>query len=324
MLNRLKGILDEFYQNQRAINIMYAIHVLKNNLVMKAKGFEGSRDIYKKTTYALVKKLNSKEIRKFKSKVNSNSTPYKDQKVPIWVCWWQGEENMPEVVKLCFESLKKNTPDIAQINLITLENYKKYIDIPDHILQKFKDNKISYTFLSDVLRFQLLHQHGGLWIDSTVYVASPIEKSVLKSEYFTHRRVGHSNSISEANYSSFLVGGYKGHNIFAFMNEVFSEHLKKYDKIPDYWYVDYAMRMAFDDIPALSKAIRAVPYNNPNIWLLNEQLNQPFDDKLTKKLFTTTSFFKLTYKRELKTHTEDGKLTTYGHLIHKHLSPNTP
>ena len=40
-------------------------------------------------------------------KINDNwkneSEKYpKSEKVPVWVCWWQGEESMPELVKMCF------------------------------------------------------------------------------------------------------------------------------------------------------------------------------------------------------------------------------
>ena len=34
-----------------------------------------------------------------------------DGKIPIWICWWQGEKKMPDLIRICFESVKRNLPD---------------------------------------------------------------------------------------------------------------------------------------------------------------------------------------------------------------------
>ena len=39
--------------------------------------------------------------------MKQNSSSNKDIPNIIWVCWWQGLENAPEIVKVCFESIKK-------------------------------------------------------------------------------------------------------------------------------------------------------------------------------------------------------------------------
>lgn len=43
---------------------------------------------------------------------------------PIWVCWWQGEEQMPDIVKACYHSIQKHACTHPVI-LITSENYQK-------------------------------------------------------------------------------------------------------------------------------------------------------------------------------------------------------
>ena len=90
-------------------------------------------------------------------KINDNwkneSEKYpKSEKVPVWVCWWQGEESMPELVKMCFKRLKDTLPaDITELHLITFDNYKDYVMFPAHIEQKFKedynDNFVRYFAL---------------------------------------------------------------------------------------------------------------------------------------------------------------------------------
>ena len=47
----------------------------------------------------------------------------------VWMCWWQGLENAPDLVKACVASVQKNAGN-HEVTIITLENYKEYIDVP--------------------------------------------------------------------------------------------------------------------------------------------------------------------------------------------------
>lgn len=44
----------------------------------------------------------------------------------IWVLWWQGEDNMPELVKATFSSIKQATD--KEVVLVTEKNISMYID----------------------------------------------------------------------------------------------------------------------------------------------------------------------------------------------------
>ena len=90
-------------------------------------------------------------------------------KIPIWCCWWQGEAQMPELVKMCHARLKQVIPaSKAELHLITLDNYRDYVQLPEHIIKKFENKIITMTTMSDVLRFALLEKYGGYWLDATV------------------------------------------------------------------------------------------------------------------------------------------------------------
>ena len=47
----------------------------------------------------------------------------------IWVCWWQGLDNAPDIVKACIKTIKANSEG-AEVILITDDNYKNYISFP--------------------------------------------------------------------------------------------------------------------------------------------------------------------------------------------------
>ena len=93
----------------------------------------------------------------------------------VWVCWFQGMEHEPELVRKCFESLKQNLTD-REIVLITEKNLKEYVDFPDYILRKWEKGEITHTHMTDLLRLELLIRHGGMWIDATVLCTEKEEK----------------------------------------------------------------------------------------------------------------------------------------------------
>ena len=59
----------------------------------------------------------------------------------IWFCWMQGEENMPEIPRRCLASLRKHAKD-HEVIVLTIENYRKYVSLPDHIIQLNQLHKI--------------------------------------------------------------------------------------------------------------------------------------------------------------------------------------
>lgn len=81
-----------------------------------------------------------------KEEYTSNS-----QSKVIWIMWLQGIENAPLLVQKCLDSIKRENPDIP-VNLLTENNLDEYVDIPDVIIQKYKDGKISPAHLADLTR----------------------------------------------------------------------------------------------------------------------------------------------------------------------------
>lgn len=117
----------------------------------------------------LITKSGGKEIiSKYKNQT-CNSCENIDATSPIWVCWWQGKENMPDIVKACYNSIQKHACNHPVI-LITEENFRNYIDMPEYIINKQKEGYIDITHFSDILRMMLLTKHGGIWMDSTLLI----------------------------------------------------------------------------------------------------------------------------------------------------------
>lgn len=220
----------------------------------------------------------------------------------IWILWWQGEKNMPVLVKSCFDSIKNNSKN-AEVILIDKDNVRNYADFPEYIYQKVSSGKISLTHFSDLLRFNLLKQYGGLWMDATLFVTDKLEDSIFEDDIYTC--AGHEDKehffVTHGRWCGFFIGGKKNQPLFNFMNNFFLNYWKKNNDLIDYFMIDYALNYAWENNIGnfkywCSKAIG----RNKNMFKLQNYLNTPFNQKILTKLISNTSVFKLSYKKKLK------------------------
>ena len=245
--------------------------------------------------------------------------PPTGEKVPIWCCWWQGEEQMPELVRLCHARLKQVIPsDKAELHLITLGNYREYMEIPEHILDKFEKKIITMTTMSDVLRFALLEKYGGYWLDATVFFSGDIPEEYFSGNFYCQRMVHNRELVQReacrGNWCGFSIAGPKNSVVFRFMSRAFSLWWEKYDTIIDYVLIDYLLWSGFKSVPAIHAVIDSVPDNNEDIFEMYQVLNRPYSRELWDRLIQRNVMHKLTYKMDLQTRTAAGELTLYGWL----------
>lgn len=231
----------------------------------------------------------------------------------IWVCWLQGMENAPQLVKKCYESLKTNLTD-KEITVITAENMADYVDFPPYILEKWKKGIITNTHLTDLLRLELLIRHGGMWLDSTVLCTRPIDRIpdyYFDSPLFLYQclkpgRDGHSHLCS-----SWLMSAKTNNRILMAARHLCYSYWAKENKMLDYFllhdFLSICLEYYKDDWNAI------VPCSNeaPHILLL--RLFEPYNERLWAATQEQTPFHKLTYKfTPEKTQLPD---TYYRHII---------
>ena len=101
----------------------------------------------------------------------------------IWVCWLQGFEIAPEIVKKCVDSVKRNMPKY-EVRVLTAENIFEYVTLPEHIVRKYQKGTITFTHFSDILRTALLVQHGGIWFDATVLLTDELPAQMTNAPLF--------------------------------------------------------------------------------------------------------------------------------------------
>lgn len=229
----------------------------------------------------------------FKAETNNNG--------PIWIFWWQGKEKMPLIVKECYKSVLRNSGK-RQVILITKRNFRKFTDISETIINKQKKGMLTLTHFSDILRFNLLKNHGGLWLDATIFVTSEIKRKYFSSiftcsgfpddDYFF---------IAKGRWTGFLIGGCKGSELFVFMDSFFKKYWSRNNYLIDYFLIDYALFFAWkNDLSSFLEFTNETKgLNNPNLFELSKVLNKPFSVNKYDSILKNTEMYKLSYKKSL-------------------------
>lgn len=237
---------------------------------------------------------------------------------PIWVCWWQGEDKMPDIVRFCYESLKRNAPPDRDVILLNQNNYKEYVEIPEYIIYKREKKRMLLNHFSDILRMSVLAKHGGLWVDSTVFVSEKISADIFKLPYFSGREPFMDTHVCECKFTLFLLGSAANAPWIVYARNVLYEYWKKSWKQLDYALTDYILTLAFNEIPELMKNVENGVISTPHINTVQDKRNDPVDSAEFKKMLSECSFYKLSYKLDFKERDINGNMTYYGMLRSAH------
>lgn len=251
---------------------------------------------------------------------DNKPVPYvADAKVPVWCCWWQGVEHMPEIVRMCNDRLRQMIPEgQTELHMLTAENFKDYVELPQYIIDKFEAGKMSITALSDILRVALLAKHGGFWIDATVFISDRFPTEFITDDYYAQRMydpVKWSHEACKGRWCGFLMGGKAENVLFLLLRDAFFEWWRVHDSVIDYVILDYFLLAGYKHVPSITAQIDNLPDNNRGVFDMYRKLHLPYSEELYQQLTADTNLHKLTYKIDLFKSTNDGNPTLYAHLL---------
>lgn len=210
----------------------------------------------------------------------------------IWVCWLQGFENAPVVVRKCLESLQKQCPDF-EIKQITTENIRQYADIPEYIYQKYEQGKISRIQFSDLLRLALLSKNGGYWIDSTVFLSESLPQNILGASFFAY----HCNGYLKSN--SWFLKAAPEDMIIRNMKNLMFEYWKYENRLLNYFLYHLFFDLMMEKNDVLAAKWKNVPLLFDDCYELAGHFFEPFVADDWRKINEKTTIHKLNYKYDL-------------------------
>lgn len=229
-----------------------------------------------------------------------------------WVMWWQGEDNMPPLVKKCYDNSKKWCNNIC---LITKDNYKDYLELPLDVEKKIDSGHIKMAQLSDIIRVNLLYNYGGLWIDSTIFLNEFDFNKSLKNPYWTVKGKDFSKGkyVPRGRWRGFIQYSQKEYTVQFFMVTMFNEYWRKENRLINFFLIDYFYFLAYKhNIGGFGETIDFIESSSDDIYKLDELLlkNKNID-------FNTldSNIFKLNWKHPYKEYTNSKELTSYGRFL---------
>lgn len=236
--------------------------------------------------------------------------PVEADKRYVWTCWWQGEENAPELVKRCWESQRRNLPDGAEHVVITWDNYRDYAELPEFVTEKAECGKMIPAHLSDLVRCCLLYKYGGIWLDATVFMTGRLPESCFDYDILT-RSTGEKIYCTGVSWVTWFLGGKKGEELYRFVMEAFFYYLKDHEEVPHYYMIDFLIAAACREAAGVEEKFRRIPVNNVSATELQRHLKETYDEELYRACTEGSFLQKLTYKDS--GYCED---SVYRYLIH--------
>ena len=226
----------------------------------------------------------------------------------VWICWLQGIENAPLLVKSCFESVKKNLIN-KEIIIVTRENYKDFVEIPDYIIEKWEKGIITNTHFTDLLRLELLIKHGGVWIDSTVLCSCPedeIPNYFFDSELFFYQSLKPGRDGKSIYISSWYINAKTNNKILMATRMLCYIYWEKNNRMIDYFLLHHFFSIVLDRYN--EEWSKIMPRDNSAPHLLLLRLFDSYDEIMWNSIKAQTPFHKLSYKF---TQDETNKTDTY-------------
>lgn len=260
---------------------------------------------------------------KYKNRINeiSHYSNNKGNTKFVWSMWWQGVDNLPEILKITYESHKRYIISQGyQYVMISKDNYRDYLDVPDYIEKKLNNGTISFTHFSDLLRVLLLEKFGGAWIDITVLLTRPLDLTIFDAPFYSinnnkiQKPNGLGQIISECKWTGFLFATNNPHTpLFLYLKQCLLEYWLHYDHPIDYFLSNCLIRAAYEDNEIINEIIDKVPTNNTKLYSLQPILNDSFEMDVWNALNEDNYMFKVTQKITY-TKSHDENMTYYGYL----------
>ena len=296
--NRFRKSIEHFRSEKPNIIkwVNFLAEITKASKIKRLKNSIIKKHIKSNVNIDFIKSNIKKEIL-----VDSNETEF--PKV-IWTMWWQGEEKAPNIVKSTLYYMRKFAKKHGyRMIVVDSENIEEYVTIPDTIYRKLETKKINLANFSDLVRFMLIDQHGGIWLDSTMYMDKEFPISILEREFSSINHpdgldISMDDNITNKRWVSFCLSGTKGNIVAKSMKYFMIDQIENNEVLPDYFMVDFGLDYLYDEFEEIRDILVSIPEysSQKDIFWLDVNRNSIFDKKEWEKELSINKIFKTTYK----------------------------
>ena len=79
--------------------------------------------------------------------------------------------------------------------------------------------------------------------------------------------------------------------------------------------LDYLIDIAYNEFPLVKELVDKVPYSCPNLHIMKQIFNEPYNELKMMEYIDKNTFFSLTWKKRFIQKAKEGELTYYGYYI---------
>lgn len=310
-INKIFILFKTYFINIKDFSIKYAnicffekicFGKLKENIIIR-------KQLY-------LKKFLKKLFKDFeiKEKIDTNLS-----KNIIWLFWNEQINKAPLLIQLCVKSVKKNNPDCI-INILSIDNYNNYVQIPKDIERLFKNDYISNTHFADILRTNILATNGGLWLDSTILCTGTLNPQIWEEQIWTIKKEFDSKlySVSYYRWNTATLAGSR--YFYENISELWNLYFSKYKRVIDYFLFDYLIDYLYSNSIFYKNLIDNIVINNQNTFELDKKLSKQMDLKYLNEIEKNTCLFKLQRRNFNKSYLSSG--TFFDYFLKKYCDVN--
>lgn len=236
----------------------------------------------------------------------------------IWI-YWDNPNDIPDIVKSCISSIKKNSNSMTVI-MVNEQNFSHYVQIDYKIQKKYRAGIITKTHFSDIVRISLLEKYGGLYMDATILQTKTIPSYVTKTDFFTFKLKIEKpwEVVSNGEWCVFFISCKKHNLLMKATLSMMNSYWEKYDLMIDYLWIDYMWKVASEVIPSVKKMLLDVPSTNSYVLSLKDFEKicsiEEFQEMISHD---DTAYYKMSCKgvRNIPYKDMDGNTTLLGRII---------
>lgn len=171
---------------------------------------------------------------------------------------------------------------------------------------------MSLAHFSDILRFNLLNQFGGGWIDATCFLSEPLPKEIEDYSFYSIK--GAFDFGLRWQWTSFFMFAQKGNILVDNMCRFYDVYWKEHNEAITYLILDCWVTVLKLHVPAIAKEIDILPHQGTKLFNLISHIQDEYTSEHYQEVIESTFVYKLTYKDKWNEE-KNGKQTIFGHLI---------
>jgi len=215
----------------------------------------------------------------------------------IWQFWDNpAGQTTPEIIKSCLKSTEKFKGNFEHniLNKSTLENET---DLPGYVFDKLKNGTIDYAHFSDLLRLNLLKNHGGIWLDATAYMTDFVPEYILNEDFFVFL-TGELTHYPYSYMQNCFIRAKKGSFVCDAWYQMCIEFWKNETKRIDYFQHQLMFKALVEKNPVAKDLFNKRPQMSEDgiQQLVGDNLFRKFDTVEWERIKKASFFQKTTYK----------------------------